>query len=94
MLALPYVCVPVLVTFGAAAVDELCSRFARVARRDTRDRHVPRARRRDACPPDYPAAVWPLWYSALAFVHARDFGLYLLAGLAVAWIIGAPFSAR
>ena len=53
-------------------------------------RHAPP----DACPPDYPAEAWPLWYSAFAFVHARNFGLYLLAGLAVAWLIGAPFSAR
>jgi len=31
-------------------------------------------------PPDYPADIWPLWFSALAFRHTRHFtSLFLLA---------------
>jgi len=33
-----------------------------------------------AAPDDYPPNVWPLWYSAHAFVHCRRFGIaYILA---------------
>jgi len=33
-----------------------------------------------APPEDYPTGVWPLWYSAHAFVHCRNFGaLYILS---------------
>jgi len=41
------------------------------------------------CPVGYPSGVWPLWYSAHAFVHARAFGLLLLAGLAAAAMMRA-----
>lgn len=34
-------------------------------------------------PEDYPADVWPLWYSAFAFRYCRDFGFCLLIGLLV-----------
>lgn len=37
-----------------------------------------------SCPVDYPADVWPLWYSAIAFVHTRRFGLLFLLGLLAA----------
>jgi 1,4-dihydroxy-2-naphthoate octaprenyltransferase len=33
-------------------------------------------------PPEYPANVWPLWYSAFAFQHTRRFGGLFLLGLA------------
>lgn len=39
------------------------------------------------CPPDYPAAVWPLWYSACAFLHARRLAALFIAGLLVAWAV-------
>ena len=32
-------------------------------------------------PEDYPPNVWPLWYSAHAFVHCRRFGLLYMMGL-------------
>jgi 1,4-dihydroxy-2-naphthoate polyprenyltransferase len=86
MLALAYVCVPLLVTLGrlpwtALAVFAAFPHAVRVVR-------TFRAQPPAACPPDYPAAVWPLWYSAHAFGHARVFGLWLLAGLLIAWITG------
>jgi 1,4-dihydroxy-2-naphthoate polyprenyltransferase len=37
-------------------------------------------------PPDEPPAdfpVWPLWYAALAWVHVRQAGALLVAGLAI-----------
>lgn len=34
-----------------------------------------------APPPELPAGVWPLWYVALGFSHARIFGMLLLSGL-------------
>jgi 1,4-dihydroxy-2-naphthoate polyprenyltransferase len=37
-----------------------------------------------APPPDYP--IWPLWYVAAAFVHARRAGALLVLGLLVGWI--------
>ncbi len=42
-----------------------------------------------APPPDYPADAWPLWYAAVAFLHARLFGLLFLAGLALGLVISA-----
>ena len=35
----------------------------------------------DAAPDDYPKNVWPLWYSAHAFVHCRRFGISYMLGL-------------
>jgi len=32
-------------------------------------------------PADYPSNVWPLWYSAHAFVHCRRFGILYMLGL-------------
>ena len=32
-------------------------------------------------PEDYPPNVWPLWYSAHAFVHCRKFGALYIGGL-------------
>lgn len=91
MLVLPYVAMPVLVMLARLPWPSL---LATLALPDAM-RAIGAFRRTppDTCPPDYPAAAWPLWYSAFAFVHARNFGLYLLAGLAVAWIV-APFGAR
>ena len=40
-------------------------------------------------PLDYPRDVWPLWYSAHAFAHARCFGLALLASFAAGWLVRA-----
>ena len=38
-------------------------------------------------PEDYPPNVWPLWYSAHAFVHCRNFGGLYIVGLLIAlWI--------
>lgn len=37
------------------------------------------------CPPDYPTTVWPLWYSAFAFLHARRFAALFITGLLLAW---------
>lgn len=34
-------------------------------------------------PEAFPEEVWPLWYSAFAFVHTRRFGLLYLAGITV-----------
>ena len=34
-------------------------------------------------PDDFPAHVWPLWYSAYAFVHCRRFGALFVLGIAV-----------
>ncbi len=39
------------------------------------------------CPEDYPEGVWPLWYTAAAFAHARSHGLLLLTGLLCAILI-------
>jgi 1,4-dihydroxy-2-naphthoate octaprenyltransferase len=41
----------------------------------------------DEPPPDYP--VWPLWYAALAWVHVRQAGALLVAGLAVGALLRA-----
>jgi 1,4-dihydroxy-2-naphthoate octaprenyltransferase len=41
------------------------------------------------CPPDYPATVWPLWYSAFAFLHARRFAALFIAGLLLAWAVAS-----
>jgi len=40
----------------------------------------------DQPPPNYP--VWPLWYVASAFVHARRAGALLVLGLILGWIVG------
>ena len=87
MLTLPYVSVPILVTFGrlpwtALVIFAALPRAMRVSR-------VFRTQSPVIRPPDYPADVWPLWYSAHAFDHARAFGLLLLAGLLAAWIAGS-----
>jgi 1,4-dihydroxy-2-naphthoate octaprenyltransferase len=87
MLALPYVCVPLFVTLGrlpwtALVVFAALPNAIRVSR-------TFRAGPPAMCPPGYPADVWPLWYSAHAFGHARAFGLLLLAGLLTAWITGS-----
>jgi 1,4-dihydroxy-2-naphthoate octaprenyltransferase len=37
--------------------------------------------RPDGPPPEYPAGIWPLWYSAFAFQHTRRFGASFLLGL-------------
>ena len=36
-------------------------------------------------PPDFP--VWPLWYAALAWVHVRQAGAFLVGGLAVGAVL-------
>lgn len=40
-----------------------------------------RASKPESCPPGYPAGVWPLWFSAHAFLHTRRFTLLFLAGI-------------
>jgi 1,4-dihydroxy-2-naphthoate octaprenyltransferase len=37
-----------------------------------------------AAPADFPAAAWPLWFSAYAFDHTRWFGLLFLTGYCLA----------
>ncbi len=44
---------------------------------------VPRPRR---CPAEYPSRIWPLWYTAPAFAHARRYGFAFVAGL----VLGVP----
>ena len=39
-------------------------------------------------PPALPEGVWPLWYVAWAFGFARQFGLFLLAGLVAGLLAG------
>ena len=41
-------------------------------------------------PDDFPDHVWPLWYSAYAFVHCRRFGVLFLFGIAVQTIFLVP----
>ena len=37
-----------------------------------------------SAPPDgYPTGVWPLWYSAYAFVHFRRFGVLFVLGVVI-----------
>jgi 1,4-dihydroxy-2-naphthoate polyprenyltransferase len=41
-------------------------------------------------PPDEPPAdfpVWPLWYAALAWLHVRQAGALLVAGLAIGALV-------
>lgn len=92
MLMLPYVAIPLLAALARLPWPSL---LAMAALPDAvRAIRIYRRAPPDQRPPDYPPETWPLWYSAFAFVHARNFGLYLLAGLTVAWIVGAPFNAR
>jgi 1,4-dihydroxy-2-naphthoate octaprenyltransferase len=85
MLALPYVCVPLLAALGELPWATL---VVFVALPDAiRAMRIHLAECPIACPSGYPATVWPLWYSAHAFAHARSFGLLLLAGLAIGWVI-------
>ena len=35
----------------------------------------------DERPDDYDASIWPLWFSAAAFLHNRRFGTFLMVGL-------------
>jgi 1,4-dihydroxy-2-naphthoate polyprenyltransferase len=87
MLALPYVCVPALVMIGRLPWTTLVV-FAALPQAIAAMRTY-RAGPPAVCPPRYPAEVWPLWYSAHAFVQARAFGLLLLAGLLAAWIVAS-----
>ncbi len=84
MLVLPYIAIPALVILARLPTPSLLAMIALpdAIRAIRVYRHAPP----DACPQDYPAEAWPLWYSAFAFVHARSFGIYLLAGLIVAWL--------
>ena len=60
---------PVLLVFGAAPfLRELVPAFL--------------AKTPDGPPDDYPEDVWPLWYSAYAFVHCRRFGGLYMLGIA------------
>jgi 1,4-dihydroxy-2-naphthoate octaprenyltransferase len=45
--------------------------------------------RPETCPPDWPETAWPLWFVAAAFVHARETGLLLLAGMVAAVALAA-----
>ncbi len=42
---------------------------------------VYRSPKPESCPPDYDPSVWPLWFSATAFLHNRRFGTFLMLGL-------------
>ncbi len=42
----------------------------------------------DAPPASFPAAAWPLWFSAFAFDHTRWFGVLFLAGYCLALLPG------
>ncbi|MCX8070843.1 MAG: prenyltransferase [Candidatus Binatia bacterium] len=65
---------PVLLVFGAASWYRLLSGVLRQAR--------------PSAPPDgFPPNVWPLWYSAFAFQHARRFGGLYLAGVLIDGIV-------
>lgn len=39
-------------------------------------------------PESFPAAAWPLWFSAYAFEHTRWFGMLFLAGYCLALVFG------
>jgi 1,4-dihydroxy-2-naphthoate octaprenyltransferase len=39
-------------------------------------------------PETFPAAAWPLWFSAYAFDHTRWFGALFVAGYCLALIFG------
>jgi 1,4-dihydroxy-2-naphthoate octaprenyltransferase len=34
-------------------------------------------------PAEYDASIWPLWFSAIAFYHNRQYGMFLILGLIV-----------
>lgn len=36
-----------------------------------------------SAPTEYPAGLWPLWFSAMAFRYSRDFGLLLVVALGI-----------
>ena len=40
------------------------------------------------CPADYPANLWPLWYTAAGFRFARATGLLLVSAVLVDWLWG------
>jgi 1,4-dihydroxy-2-naphthoate octaprenyltransferase len=46
------------------------------------------APRPEVAPADYPAHVWPLWYTAAAFRFARLTGLLLALAVALDWLLG------
>jgi 1,4-dihydroxy-2-naphthoate octaprenyltransferase len=85
MLALQYASLPLLAAFDVLPWSVLLAWLAVPdAQRLVK---VYRAPAPASCPPDHPAAVWPLWYVSHAFVHARNFGLYFLGALLLAWIL-------
>ncbi len=61
---------PLLIAFGAASWYRLLF-------------HVFRQPRPAAPPEGFPPNIWPLWYSAFAFQHARRFGALYLAGVLI-----------
>ena len=88
IIALPYLCIPVLAASGILPWTALFVMFA--LRDAARAIHMYRAPAPTQCPAGYSTDVWPLWYSAYAFAHARSFGLLLLAGLITARLFAAP----
>lgn len=43
------------------------------------------------CPADFPAEIWPLWFSAFAFDHTRKFSMLFLLGLAISILLPSAF---
>jgi 1,4-dihydroxy-2-naphthoate octaprenyltransferase len=87
IIAAPYLCVPVLAAFDRLPPTTLLVLFA--LPNAVRAIRVHLAGPPEACPANYPADVWPLWYSAYAFAYARNFGLLFLTGLLTARICSA-----
>ena len=40
-----------------------------------------RAPKPEAMPADYDASIWPLWFSAVSFLHNKRYGIFFLLGL-------------
>ena len=79
MLVVQYLGVLVLVAFGWLGWPVLLVFLAMPgARRAWRVYGRPAP---EEAPGDFPASVWPLWFSAYAFDHTRAFSLLLLGGL-------------
>jgi len=87
LLALPYPCIAGLVATGglpwSASIVLLALPTTVRAIRACRE-NAPATP-----PPNYPADVWPLWYSAHAFASARSTGTLLLVGVGIAALVNS-----
>lgn len=79
MLLLQYALVGLLVYRGIVGPVVLCVLLA--LPRCVRVVQAYLSPRPAAPPPEMPAGIWPLWFVALAFWHARLFGMLLIGGL-------------